>query len=100
MKLRVEEIAGAVSSEHAPGAIGAVCGGRKPDDDEISLRVAKGRHGTAPVGPIAVRSALGAGYFLAITHQAGALAALRDFALERNKACPCHHSSRKKGTIQ
>jgi len=85
MELRVQEISRAVPGEHAPGAVGAMRGGRESDDDETSIGIAKGRHGASPVGPIAIRAALGARDFLAVTHQAGTLAAFRNFAFECDK---------------
>ena len=85
MKLRVQEISGAVPGEHPPGAVGAMRGGRESDDDEAGFRIAKGRHGASPVGPIAIRAALDARDFLAVTHQARTLAAFRDFAFECDK---------------
>jgi len=55
MELRVQEISRAVPGEHAPGAVGAMRGGRESDDDETSIGIAKGRHGASPVSPIAIR---------------------------------------------
>jgi hypothetical protein len=66
MELLVQEIPRAVAREHAARTVGAVRGGREPDDDEVGFGIAKGRHGTAPVGPIAIRAALGARDFLAV----------------------------------
>jgi hypothetical protein len=83
VKLRVEKIAGTVSGEHAPRPVRAMSGRRQTDDHQFGLRVAEGRHGPPPVGPIAVRAALSPRNLLAVAHQPRALPARRDFAFER-----------------
>ncbi len=58
---RHEEIArppSAVAGKHAPGPIGAVGGGRKPDDQEAGARVTEPGHWTRPVTLVAVRAPL------------------------------------------
>ncbi len=100
MELRVQEIAGAVSGEHAPGPIGAMRGGRQSDDDEGGFEITKGRNRASPVGPIAIRTALGSRDFLAVTHQAGTLAAFRDLAFEFDKRFLCHRASEMNGPFR
>ena len=48
--------AGAVTSEHPAGAIGAVRCGGEPDHQNARARVAESRHRPRPVGVVAVRA--------------------------------------------
>ena len=78
----VEEIAGAVASEDAAGAVGAVCTGGEADDDEAGFGIAERGDGAAPVDFVAVGAALGLGDGLAVFAEAGALVAVDDLFLE------------------
>ena len=82
VKLFEQEIPGAVPREHSPRAVGAMRGGREADQNKIGFGIAKRRYGTPPIGPVAIRAALGARDLLAIVHQARALAAIRDLTLQ------------------
>jgi hypothetical protein len=82
MELFVQEVAAAISGEHAPGAIRAVGCGGQADDQELSLRIAEAGDGAAPVRFVAVGAALGAGDFLAVANQARAFAALDNLSVE------------------
>ena len=93
MELRVQEIARTVSCEHSTGAVRAMRGGCEPDDDEIGFWIAKGRHGTAPIGPITIGAPFGNGDFFAVTHQARTFTAGSDFTPERSKLVLWHCAS-------
>src|SRR5262245_9268222 len=45
----VKPLAAAIAGEHAAGAVGAVGGWSEADDQEVGLRRAEVRHGTAPI---------------------------------------------------
>ena len=62
-----------------------MCGGREANDHQSCLGIAERGHGASPIGPVAIGAALGARDFLAVVHQARALAAIRDFALEHRE---------------
>ena len=53
----VEPLAGAVAGEHPPGAVGAVRGGREPDDRQSRPRVAEALQWPRPIllAPVALR---------------------------------------------
>ena len=82
MELFVQEVAAAVSGEHAPGAIRAVGRGGQADDQELSLRIAESGDRAAPVRFVPVGAPLGARDFLAVANQARAFAALDDLSVE------------------
>ena len=53
-----EKVAGSIPGEDATGAIGAVGGGRQPEDEDPRERIAESRNRPAPVGIAAVRGFL------------------------------------------
>jgi len=82
MELFVQEVAAAVSSEHASSAIRAVGRGGQANDQELSVRIAEAGDGAAPVRFVPVGTALDARDFLAVANQARAFAALDDLSVE------------------
>lgn len=78
----VEDIAGAISGEHAAGAIGTVGSGCETEDEDAGLRVAERGNGTAPIGLVAVGAALEFRDFRSMGAEAGTAAASDDFLFE------------------
>src|SRR5579875_108819 len=84
-KRPVEEISGAVSGEHAAGAVAAVGGRRKPQNEQPGGRIAEARQWPPPVFLIAVHPSLLSCHFAAVGDQTRAASAVDDFLLERFK---------------
>src|ERR1700733_4619259 len=78
----VEKIAGAVAGEDASRAIGAVGSRRQSDQKQPGFRVAEAWHWLRPIIPIAIRAPFDAPHLAAIFHQARALLAPDDLALQ------------------
>ena len=55
---RVQKIARTVTGEDPSGAVGSMGSGSKPEDQDAGVRIAKARHGTRPVGPVAINDVL------------------------------------------
>ncbi len=64
-----EPVTGPVPGEHPPGAVGAVRGGRQPDQHQRCLRVAEARDAATPVHLTGVGGPTGAGDLFAPAHQ-------------------------------
>ena len=79
---RVEELAGGVAGEHAPGAVGAVRAGGESHSHHARLRVAKARDGFAPVFPVAIGATLEASNLFPPGNQARTAAALEQCRVE------------------
>src|SRR6185437_6020475 len=77
-----EEIAAAVASEHAAGAVRAMGGGGKADQDQGRARVAEAGDGTAPVIFLRERRPLVLGNLRAVVTKPGAAAAGRNFGIQ------------------
>ena len=60
-----------VAREHAPGPVAAVGGRRQAHDEQAGLGIAEARHGSAPIGPVAILPAFFFGDPLAIGHEPG-----------------------------
>src|SRR5438477_12066915 len=69
MQRREKKITAAIASENSPSAIRAVRARSKPNDPDPRARIAKPRHGFAPVIPFDIRAAFLARHFLAILAQ-------------------------------
>ena len=78
----VEEVAGGIPGEHAPGAVGAVRAGRQADDQDARRVVAKTGDGPAPVFLVAVGALALPRDALAVGRQARAQPAGDDLFME------------------
>lgn len=85
VKCSIEKIPGAVSGEHAPGAIRAVRCGSESKNHDLRLRVAEPWDGLAPVLPFAIRAALFARDFFPVFHEAVTFAASDNFLVQDAK---------------
>lgn len=77
-----EKIAGAIASECAAGAVPAVRGGRKANDEQLGVCVPKARYWLAPIVPAKKGAALNTGDGFAIEDQTRAFAAGRNRVVE------------------
>ncbi len=59
----IKKVAGAIAGEGPSGAVGAVSAGRETQDQDACGGIAEARHGSAPVGLVAVGAAARAGHF-------------------------------------
>src|SRR3989442_1692497 len=78
----VQPVATRVAREHPACAVGAVCGGREPDDEQPRVRIPEPGHRLPPIGPIAELTLLIARHALAVGAQAGATVAGDDGAVD------------------
>src|SRR5580704_2499957 len=78
----VKKIAGAVSSEYSPGAVAAMRGGRKPQNQELGTRIAEARNRLAPIIPRKERPPLVPCDLFAIPYESRARAAVNNFLIE------------------
>lgn len=88
---RIQKIAGAVAGKRPSGAIRAVCTRRQPQRQNPRLRIAKRRHGTAPVLPIGIGAAAFCGNLRAVRPQPRAKFAGDDARIQRLKSCGPDH---------
>jgi hypothetical protein len=78
----VEDIAGAISGEHAAGAIGTVGSGGETENEDARPGVAERGNGAAPIGLVAVGAALEFRDFRSMGAEPGTAAASDDFLFE------------------
>ena len=81
MKNTIQEVATAIARKHATRTIGAVCSRSEPEDQQSSVRVAKGRDRFSPIGLVFVSSAFGDGDGSAVVEQTRTNIACDDVAL-------------------
>ena len=81
----VKEIAGAITGEHAAGAIRAVCGGRESQNQQLRLGINKTGNGFAPILPFAIGTALFTRNFFAVFDEARAFPARDNFFVQDPK---------------
>jgi hypothetical protein len=90
---RVHKVAGSVSGERAPGAIGAVGAWSKSEHKDAGMGIAEAGNGLAPVLAVAVSAALLAGNLLAIQDEARTARAGDDFGIQNLEPVRDRHSS-------
>src|SRR3989442_4063146 len=78
----VQPVATRVAREHPACAVGAVCGGGQPDEEQPRVRIPEPGHRLPPIGPIAELTLLVARHALAVGAQAGATVAGDDGAVD------------------
>src|SRR5438876_10892862 len=78
----VQKVSGAIAGEHTAGAVTAVGRGRKAEDQQLCLWIAKTRKRLAPVFLIAIHTTLLLGDLADISGQAGAAGTGDDTFLE------------------
>ena len=83
MQRCVQPIAAAITGKHAPGAIGAVRGGREADDEQARMWVAEAGYRPAPVGVFTEAAGWFVGRRLAMCHEPAASTAVTDGPVER-----------------
>src|SRR6185437_3985935 len=77
-----KKVAAAVAGEHSSGAVGAVGGGGKADQDHRGLRIAETGHRAGPIDLPREGGALALGNLVAVFAQAAAALACGDFGVE------------------
>lgn len=77
-----EEIAGAIASENAAGAVSSMCGGGKADNEKLGFRIAESWYRFAPIIPMLKGAPLGAGDGFAKANEARTLAARNNCCVE------------------
>jgi hypothetical protein len=75
---RIHEISGAIAGEGAPGAVGSVSSGGKPEDEDASFRIAESGDRARPVGVVDIGAAAGFSDASAVLTQTGAELAAGD----------------------
>ena len=81
-KSPIEEVAGAVAGEHAPGPIGAVRAGREADQEHAGAGIAEAGHWFGPIILVAVGATFYASDFLAVFNQARTSPASNNLAIQ------------------
>src|SRR6266849_1072337 len=82
---RVQEIARAISSKHAPRAVCSVRCWCKTQNEQLRVRISKSRYRLTPVRPLATRPPLLPRHLLAITDQPPTFPASYDFFVQDAK---------------
>jgi hypothetical protein len=87
VKYPVQDVAGTIACEHASRPICSMRSRRQSEDQQPRIGVSERRHGSSPVGLIAVSAAFGNGDGLAMRNEPGAAPAAGNIAVKFFDGC-------------
>ena len=86
MQDTIEKVTRTIAGERAARAIGAMCSGRKAQDQQPCFGIAKAGYGPGPIIPVKVSTTLYASDFLAVFNEPGAAGTGSDLMVEIDEA--------------